>query len=141
MLNTNQIKNLIPHRFPILLVDKVVGYEKDKSIVGIKNISTGDELLKETDKGLIYPTGLIIESIGQLCAILFSLSKNNNVEFILGSINGVRILQEVYAGSRLDLNASIIRIEDDFVIMKGKATLQSNVVLDIEQMIIKINRR
>ena len=77
VFNFNDIRKILPHKYPFLLVDQVLCMEKDKAAVGIKNIVYGDPYIEyDLEGNQFYPFELMIESLGQLTAILYSFSNN-----------------------------------------------------------------
>ena len=79
VLNFEQIKKLLPQRFPFLLLDKIIDYEPNKRIKGIKNITGNDIFFQgHFPKEAIMPGALIIEAMAQVSIIFFKLSQANN---------------------------------------------------------------
>lgn len=95
VFNFNDIRKILPHKYPFLLVDQVLCMEKGKAAVGIKNIVYDDPYIEyDLEENQFYPFELMIESLGQLTAILYSFSNNNKYEFVLGSIKGIHVFKK-----------------------------------------------
>ena len=110
-LNINQIKNLLPHRYPFLLVDKVITYEPYKSIVALKNITVNEPFFAGHFPAMpIMPGVLVTEAMAQTAALLgcLSIDKNklsdNSLYYLVG-IDNARFKKPVIPGDQLVINA------------------------------------
>lgn len=133
----NDLKAFLPQRYPFLLIDRVIDYLPSESIRGIKNIAEQEPLLAP-GAGKPYPSGLIVESVGQLAFILFGMAhaeKQAGKQILLGSLGGVDLFAPVRFGSRLELEARIVRSLDNGLILRGSAAVQGETVLSIENII------
>ncbi|MEW6420035.1 MAG: 3-hydroxyacyl-ACP dehydratase FabZ family protein [Nitrospirota bacterium] len=139
VLEYHDLKKYVPHRYPFLLIDRVLDYEINKSIKGIKNISPYEPYLKKGDR-TFYPIGLIMESIGQLAGILFSLSSGNarSKKVLIGSFSDVSIKGQVTVGNQLYIEVNIIKAMDNSFIAEGRAQCAKEEVLSIKQLIVII---
>lgn len=90
MFNFEQIKKIIPQRFPIIMIDRVTKYKKGESLTAIKNISGNDiYLLGHFPNNAVMPGNLISEAAAQAAIILYHLSKNKGRPkplYLLGSV-------------------------------------------------------
>lgn len=110
-MDISQIKQIIPHRYPFLLVDKVLSLESGKSAVGIKNVTENEWYFTGhfPDYSLM-PGVLIIEALAQLGAIaILSLEENKGKIVLFGGIDKFRFKQEVRPGDTLELAVDIAR--------------------------------
>lgn len=110
-MDISQIKQIIPHRYPFLLVDKVLSLESGKSAVGIKNVTENEWYFTGhfPDYSLM-PGVLIIEALAQLGAIvILSLEENKGKIVLFGGIDKFRFKQEVRPGDTLELAVDIGR--------------------------------
>ena len=120
VFNFNDIRKILPHKYPFLLVDQVLCMEKGKAAVGIKNIVYDDPYIEyDLEENQFYPFELMIESLGQLTAILYSFSNNNKYEFVLGSIKGIHVFKKVQVNSQIQLKVKIDHISDTYAIASG----------------------
>lgn len=116
-------------------------YGKGKAAVGIKNIVYDDPYIEyDLEENQFYPFELMIESLGQLTAILYSFSNNNKYEFVLGSIKGIHVFKKVQVNSQIQLKVKIDHISDTYAIASGTVLDEDGVViLEADELICKIN--
>lgn len=133
-IDYNNLKKIIPHRYPFIILDRILDYNTDELwAVGIKNISL-DEIMHHED---VYPTGLILESIGQLTGALFLLhSKNTETTFFFGTLQNIHVFKKVKLGCQLKVTTKITKIKDVFFSFQGVAMVDEEVVLKVENCII-----
>ena len=92
------------------------------------------------EENQFYPFELMIESLGQLTAILYSFSNNNKYEFVLGSIKGIHVFKKVQVNSQIQLKVKIDHISDTYAIASGTVLDEDGVViLEADELICKIN--
>jgi 3-hydroxyacyl-[acyl-carrier-protein] dehydratase len=113
-MNIHEILKYLPHRYPILLVDKVISYEAGKDIVALKNVSINEPFFSgHFPHHPVMPGVLIVEALAQAAAILTlrtedTVNKENTVYYFVG-IDGVRFKKPVIAGDQLILKVAIER--------------------------------
>ena len=109
MLNIDQIKELIPHRYPFLLVDKVVELEEGKRAVGIKNVSVNEPFFQgHFPEYPIMPGVLIIEAMAQVGAVaMMSIDENKGKLGVFAGIDKVRFKKEVRPGDTLRMEVEM----------------------------------
>lgn len=113
-MNIHEILKYLPHRYPLLLVDKVISYEAGKDIVALKNVSINEPFFSgHFPHYPVMPGVLIVEALAQAAAILTfraedTISKDNTVYYFVG-IDGVRFKKPVMAGDQLILKVTIER--------------------------------
>ena len=113
-MNIHEILKYLPHRYPLLLVDKVISYEVGKDIVALKNVSINEPFfLGHFPHYPVMPGVLIVEALAQAAAILTlrtvdTINKDNTVYYFVG-IDGVRFKKPVMAGDQLILKVAIER--------------------------------
>jgi len=110
-MDISEIKNIIPHRYPFLLVDKVISLEKGKRVVGIKNVTENEWYFTGHFPGYsLMPGVLIIEALAQVGAIaILSLEENQGKLVLFGGVDKFRFKQEVRPGDTLELAVEISR--------------------------------
>lgn len=137
-----QISALLPHRYPFLLVDRIVDYQPNQWIKGIKNINAQDILMAGRAQSH-YPAALIVESIGQLGIALFNLSRGSDkpADIVLGAISEVQIASRVRPGASLQIEARIDRLLDNGLILSGRALHDGVEVLSVGSLIAMVDPR
>ena len=126
------IGRILPHRYPFLLVDRVIDLEPDRRIVGIKNVSLNERFLWQgtSDKPVLPPT-ILTEAVAQVGAILI-LSKPENRQkliFFMG-IERVRYRWPVYPGDVVEIEARVRRLRSRMGQFEGFARVNGRVVVD-----------
>ena len=113
VMNVNEIKNFLPHRYPFLLVDRVLELEEGRYIKAIKNVTANEPFFNGhfPDKP-IMPGVLIIEAMAQTSGILVGLTmdlvdKNANVFFM--GVDAVKFRRKVVPGDVLELHVTALR--------------------------------
>ena len=113
-LDINQIKELLPHRYPLLLVDRVLTWEANKTITAIKNVTVNEEFFNgHFPHKPVMPGVLMIEAMAQTAAILSFLTMNvkpdeNSVVYFVG-IDNARFKRPVGPGDQLKMDVEIVR--------------------------------
>ena len=136
MLNINEIKEIIPHRYPMLLIDRVVEMDiEDKLFVkGYKNVSANEAFFQgHYPQEPIMPGVLQIEALAQAGAVaILSMEKYKGKTPLFAGTNKVRFKNKVVPGDRLDLYCEIIKIKGPIGIGKGIATVDGKTVCEAE---------
>ncbi|MBW2622367.1 MAG: 3-hydroxyacyl-ACP dehydratase FabZ [Deltaproteobacteria bacterium] len=113
-LDIKEILRLLPHRFPFLLVDRVVSYEADKTISAYKNVTYNEPFFQGHFPGRpVMPGVLIVEAIAQTGGLLYMLSQEEIVEgqlFYFLSADKVKFRNPVVPGDRLDFEVNVLRL-------------------------------
>ena len=123
MLNIDQIKELIPHRYPFLLVDKVIELEERKRAVGIKNVTANEPFFQGHFPNYpIMPGVLIVEAMAQVgCVAMMSMDENKGKLGVFAGIDKVRFKKEVRPGDTLTMEVEMISVRRNI----GKATAKA----------------
>jgi 3-hydroxyacyl-[acyl-carrier-protein] dehydratase len=126
------IERILPHRYPFLLVDRIIELEVDKRIVGIKNVSRNERYLSHPSNGLpVMPPTILTEAIAQVGAILVLAKPENRqrLPFFAG-IERVRFRRPVHPGDVLIIEANVLRLRSRMGLLKGIARVDGKVVVD-----------
>ena len=134
--NIEKIMQLLPHRYPFLLVDKVLDYEENKSIKAIKNVSFNEpQFTGHFPNHPVMPGVLIIEAMAQAAGILSQLSASEIHEdaiFYLVKVDKAKFTQVVIPGDQLELNVEIKRKMRNMVLYNCQAKVDAKVVAKAE---------
>lgn len=134
-LDINVIKRILPHRYPFLLVDKIIMME-GRRIVGVKNVTANEEFFLGHFPGRpIMPGVLIVEAMAQTAGILM-LSKNENfgkLAFFTG-INEVRFRKTVVPGDQLVMEVEVTKFKSRTGVGKAQAKVDGKLVCEAEFM-------
>ena len=136
MYNSEQIKEIIPHRYPFLLVDKVTEVEEGKRIVGYKNVTINEPFFQgHFPEYPVMPGVLIVEALAQVGAISVLQQEENKGKIgFLAGIDKCRFKRQVVPGDQLKLEVEIIRIKGPIGKGKGTATVNGELACQAEIM-------
>ena len=128
MMNVTDIMHLLPHEYPMLMVDSVLEVEPGKSIVGYKNISINEQIFVGHFPGApIFPGVLIIEAMAQLSGILGFVtaqqSSENGMLYLFAGIDKVRFKRLVVPGDRLMLTSEVVSVKRNIWRFRTTATV------------------
>ena len=131
-LDYSAIEQILPHRYPFLLVDRITVLEQDKRIVGIKNVSLNERYLsREPGEPPALPPTILTECIAQVGAILI-LSKPENrgrLPFFMG-IDRVRYRRPVHPGDVVEIEARVKRLRSRMGQLSGFARVNGRIAVD-----------
>jgi 3-hydroxyacyl-[acyl-carrier-protein] dehydratase len=132
-LDQPAIEQILPHRYPFLLVDRVIELELDKRIVGIKNVSLNERYLSRSSDGrtLVLPPTILTEAVAQVGAILILAKPENRrrLPFFAG-IQRVRYRRPVGPGDMVEIEAVVIRLRSRMGLLKGVARVGGERVVE-----------
>lgn len=125
MLNNIEIQRILPHRYPFLLVDKIVEMTEGKSIKGIKNVTVNEPFFQGHFPGNpIMPGVLICEALAQVGAVLLlSMDENKGKLGVFTGINNFKFRRQVVPGDTLELCAEMVTYRHGM----GKANVEAKV--------------
>jgi 3-hydroxyacyl-[acyl-carrier-protein] dehydratase len=126
------IEQILPHRYPFLLVDRIIEFEPDKRIVGIKNVSVNERYLSPATNGqrAALPPTILTEAVAQVGAILILAKPENRHRLIyFMGIDKVRYRGAVYPGDVVEIEALVKRLRTRMGILTGRARVRGKVVV------------
>ena len=131
------IMDLLPHRYPILLVDRILDYERGQWIRGIKNISLGEQVFQgHFPKRPVFPGVLIVEAMAQTggCLMMMDIEdRASKVIFFMG-IDAVKFRKPVVPGDQLVMEAKVIQLRGRIAKLRGEAFVNGQKVAEAEFM-------
>ncbi len=134
MMDVTEIRKLIPHRYPFLLVDRIVEIEPNRRIVGIKNVTINESFFQGhfPDKP-IMPGVLICEAMAQVAAVLARCSdQGSDKVFVLTGLDRARFKQPVEPGDQLRIEVEITRRRKHYWRLAGSVTVDGKQVAEAE---------
>ncbi|AUS10192.1 3-hydroxyacyl-[acyl-carrier-protein] dehydratase FabZ [Laceyella sacchari] len=134
--DVKQIQEIIPHRYPFLLVDRIVEWEPGKRAVGIKNVTVNEPFFQGHFPDYpVMPGVLIIEALAQVGAVIvLGLEENKGKLAFFAGIDKVRFREQVKPGDTLTLEVEMIRLRGSMGKGKGIARVGDKVVAEGELM-------
>jgi len=131
-MQVNEIMKRIPHRYPFLLVDRVLELELGKRGVGIKNVTVNEPFFQGHFPGTpIMPGVLMIEAMAQLGAVVvLGMPENQGKLALFAGIDNVRFRRQVVPGDQLRLEVEITRLRGPLGKGKGKALVEGEVAAE-----------
>lgn len=130
-LDIAAILEALPHRYPFLLVDRVVELEPGVRIAAVKNVTYNEPFFQGHWPGRpIMPGVLIIEAMAQAAGVLVGLGAGKRCEALLASLDGVKLRRPVVPGDQLRLEAGSIRSRGRAVEVKALARVENRVVAE-----------
>lgn len=136
MLNIKEIKEILPHRYPMLLIDRIIEMDTDEKmyVKGYKNVSANEAFFQgHYPEEPIMPGVLQIEALAQAGAVaILSMEKFKGKTPLFAGTNKVRFKNKVIPGDRLDLYCEIVKLKGPIGIGKGIATVDGKVACEAE---------
>jgi beta-hydroxyacyl-ACP dehydratase FabZ len=135
-IEIEEIMKLLPHRYPMLLVDRIIECDDEKHIVGIKNVTVNEPFFQGHFPGQpVMPGVLQLEAMAQTAGILLNRISGNpdGVPFFMG-IDGARFRRIVKPGDQLRIEIEITKIRTKLARFKAKAFVEGKVASEAEMM-------
>jgi 3-hydroxyacyl-[acyl-carrier-protein] dehydratase len=137
IFNIRDIMGMLAHRYPFLLVDKVIAYEKDKSLTAIKNVTFNEPFFPGHFPGLpTMPGVLIIEALAQSCGLLTSqdtgIRGDDGKIFYFAGIENARFKRIVVPGDQLTLHVEVLKNKRGVYKFKTTASVDGELACEAE---------
>lgn len=136
ILDINEIRGILPHRYPMLLVDQIIEMESER-IVGIKNVTHNEPFFTGHFPDFpVMPGVLIVEAMAQTAGVLVlkSIADRAQKLVLLVAIENARFRKPVLPGDQLRMEMCVVKRKATVAKMAGKATVNGAVVAEVEVM-------
>jgi len=147
IMDIHEILKLLPHRYPFLLIDRVIDIELEKSLVAIKNVSMNEAFFNGHFPGRpVMPGVLILEAMAQAGAVLAYKSSNSTpadgVLYYFAGIDKARFRRVVEPGDQLRLEVKVLRAKSAIWVLEGSAYVGDELACSAEFMSArKVNQK
>jgi UDP-3-O-[3-hydroxymyristoyl] N-acetylglucosamine deacetylase/3-hydroxyacyl-[acyl-carrier-protein] dehydratase len=133
-LDVNEIKRILPHRYPFLMLDRVIELEKDKRAVGIKNVTVNEQFFQgHFPQQPIMPGMLQVEALAQLAGVLlFNDQKDSGTLAYFRTVEKVKFRKPVVPGDQLRLEVLVIRKKGKLAKFSGQALVNGEITTEAE---------
>lgn len=130
LMNIEEIMKILPHRYPFLLVDRVIEKNENESLVAIKNVTMNEEFFQGHFPGMpVMPGVLQIEALAQAVGLMM-LDKGKIPLFM--SIDNCKFRKSVVPGDQIRLEVEKIKVKRNIIVAKGRCVVDGNVVSEAE---------
>ncbi len=144
MMDVQEIQKLLPHRYPFLLVDRVVSIDPGKTLRAYKNVSVNEPFFEGHFPGHpVMPGVLVLEALAQASAILAYRSTGfdptQKVTYLM-AIDGAKFRKPTVPGDRLELEVEVLRFKGSILKTRGVAKVDGEVVAEGEFLATVVDR-
>lgn len=143
MLDINAIQRILPHRYPFLLVDAIIEMERQKRIVGIKNVTINEHFFQGHFPGRpVMPGVLIVEAMAQAGGVLLLQEVPDRERKLLYfvAIDDARFRRPVVPGDQVRLEVTVLSYRNSFCKLQGKATVNGDLAAEATLMCKMVDR-
>jgi len=137
MMNIHQILKQLPHRYPFLLVDRVLELDKGKTIKALKNVTMNEPFFEgHFPHRPVMPGVLMLEALAQAAALLafdaLDTSPNEETVYYFAGIDGARFKRPVEPGDQLILEVELLRMKAGIFKFKSRASVAGEIAVEAE---------
>lgn len=143
MLDIQQIKEIIPQRYPFLLIDRIIEVKEGESAVAVKKVTINEEFFNgHFPEYPVMPGVLIIEALAQVSALIMLMKEENhgNIGFLTG-IDNCRFKKQVRPGDQLRLEVQMTRVRRLFAKAHAIATIDNELVCETDMTFALFNEK
>ncbi len=139
MMDIHEILKQLPHRYPFLMIDRVVALDKGKSIQALKNVSINEPFFTgHFPHRPVMPGVLMLEAMAQAAALLafdtMGTTPDDKTIYYFAGIDGARFKRPVEPGDQLIMDVELLRLKSGMFKFKGVARVDGNVACEAELM-------
>jgi len=134
MLSIEEIKDILPHRYPFLMIDKVLEVEPGKRLLSVKNVSANEHFfVGHFPDSKVMPGVLVLEAMAQSAIIFFyyAKTKKKGIVYYLGKVE-VKFFKPVLPGDQLEIEVTPLKLFSDRGIVKTQAKVKEDPVASAE---------
>ena len=142
-IRIEEILKILPHRYPFLLVDRILELEPGKRVVGIKNVTYNEEFFQGHFPGQpVMPGVLVLEAMAQVAgiALLGMVADREKKLLYLSGVDRCRFRRPVVPGDQLRIEAEIMSLKSKFCKCRATATVDGNVCAEAELLSVLVDR-
>lgn len=140
-LKIEDVLNYLPHRYPFLLIDRVLSYEKNKTLTAIKNVTINEHYFTgHFPERPVMPGVLIVEALAQAACVLAFLSTQRSTQdeiYFLAGIDNAKFKRIVEPGDQLTLRIDVLRNKRSFMKVLGTASVGDEVACTAELISVR----
>jgi 3-hydroxyacyl-[acyl-carrier-protein] dehydratase len=142
-MDIKDIQNILPHRYPFLLVDRILEVEEGKKAVGIKNVTINEPFFQGHFPGNpIMPGVLIVEAMAQVGAVaVLNMEENKNKLAMFAGIDKARFRRPVVPGDQLRMEVELVKVKGSIGKGKGLAYVGDELVAEAELMFVLTDKQ
>lgn len=143
MVDIQQIKEIIPHRYPFLLIDRIIEVEEGKRAVGIKNVTANEEFFNgHFPEYPVMPGVLIVEALAQVSAVIMLVEEENRGKIgLFAGIDNCRFKKQVRPGDQLRLEVEMTRIRGLIAKAHAVATVDGEITCEADVTFALFNHK
>jgi len=133
MMDVVEIQKILPHRYPFLLVDRILEIEPGRRIVGIKNVTVNEEFFLGHFPGRpVMPGVLIVEAMAQVGGVLLlkDMPDREHKLVLFAGIDEARFRRPVVPGDQIRFEVEVLRLKSSTCKLQGKAYVDGNLVAE-----------
>ncbi|MFC1668319.1 3-hydroxyacyl-ACP dehydratase FabZ [Chlamydiota bacterium] len=133
-VDVQEIMQLMPHRYPFLLVDRIIEFDQNTRAIGLKNVTINEDFFNGHFPGRpVMPGVLIVEALAQVAGVLIKQRDECKKKlFLFMGMNNVKFRQMVVPGDQLLLEVELTRLRSKMGIVFGKAYVKDKVVAEAQ---------
>jgi UDP-3-O-[3-hydroxymyristoyl] N-acetylglucosamine deacetylase/3-hydroxyacyl-[acyl-carrier-protein] dehydratase len=140
LLDSVQIESIVPHRYPFLMLDRVVELDPNRRAVGIKNVSYNEPFFQGHWPGRpVMPGVLIVEAMAQLAGIMLTQWQERGRHALMVSMNNIKLRRQVIPGDQLRLEAEVVRLKSRTAVLATRALVHRDLAAEAQLRLVLVD--